>query len=119
VDGDIVEEKNTIRQPYQSHDVGKYKAEALATKINSATHYRGCSYINEYITDIKQLEKLDTEDEILLIGAVDNHPARKILHKFFKKTKSTIHYIDSANEDYNGEVVVSSKHNEDNLKEEV
>ena len=32
IDGDNVEEKNMVRQAYQSHDIGENKANALAKK---------------------------------------------------------------------------------------
>ena len=35
IDGDKVEEKNCVRQPYQKQDIGQNKARVLARKINS------------------------------------------------------------------------------------
>ncbi len=49
IDGDIVEEKNMIRQSYQRHDINENKAIALSRKIN--TFYGNiCEAYDKYVT---------------------------------------------------------------------
>jgi len=65
VDGDTLETKNLDRQFFNSADVGKNKAAALAT------HY-GCKSIPEWYN----VGLIAHEDTDILFVAVDNHPAR-------------------------------------------
>lgn len=114
VDNDKVEKSNVKRQAYQLHDVGEYKAESLAIKLNSSGNQSNKHYAyNKYLTSVEDLSKicykfldLFSGSEIILIGCVDNHPARMIMEKWVKnKTPCDIIYIDSANEEWNGEIV--------------
>ena len=47
----------------------------------------------------------------IIIGCVDNHNCRKILHEIFEEYTDII-YIDAANEFSTGEVVVGIKNNQ-------
>lgn len=110
VDGDKVEKKNMVRQSYQEHDIGEYKAVALASKINS---FYGdiCEAINTYITKDELLTKLqDSYDDYVpvICGCVDNDATRKILEYTFNTLDDCI-YLDSANEKYEGNVYVTAK----------
>ncbi len=113
VDADKVEESNIKRQAYQQHDVGEYKAEALAIKLNSAGNQTNKHYAhNKYLLDPEDLTTISNKyfqthycETITLIGCVDNHPARMIMENWVKRINSKICYIDSANEEWNGEVV--------------
>lgn len=110
VDGDFVEISNLERQPYLEFDVGKNKAETLSVKLNTAFNLKS-TYFPEYITTVKNLEMLcksDSETLTIIVGAVDNHQARVLMERFFS-VKENIIYIDSANEDYFGDVILSLK----------
>ena len=50
-------------------------------------------------------------DVKIIIGAVDNHACRKLLHKYFIEYRmySTLFYIDAANEFSCGEIVIGKK----------
>lgn len=110
VDGDKVEKKNMVRQSYQEHDIGEYKAVALASKIN-AFYGNICEAINTYITKDELLTKLqDSYDDYVpvICGCVDNDATRKILEHTFNALDDCI-YLDSANEKYEGNVYVTAK----------
>ena len=117
-DGDIVEQKNLVRQNFISSDMGKNKAQVLAERYASAFGME-ISYIPEYIESEERLAELVRPDfgldynyypysmidgVTILIGAVDNNKSRRLCHNVFNKTKNII-YIDSGNGEYNGQVV--------------
>ena len=109
IDGDIVEEKNMVRQAYQQHDIGENKANALAKKIN--TFYGNiCESVDHYITKDEILELLKKYEQHIpvLIGCVDNNKTRILLEHTFKQLDECI-YIDSANSEYEGNVYVVVK----------
>ena len=114
VDGDIVEEKNILRQMFVSSDVGKNKAEVLTTKANNTIISRNNFYPYYLQTDENKgadtLENITEKyDNIVMFGCVDNHPARLQLEKFFKATQKNIDYIDCANGEHNGDIVYCYK----------
>jgi len=116
-DGDIVEEKNLVRQNFISIDLGKNKAQVLAERYASAFGL-AVSYIPEFIEDENRLAELikpDTyqvgpysyqkaEGLTVLIGCVDNNRSRQLCHQVFKSAKNLI-YIDSGNGEHSGQVV--------------
>ncbi len=124
VDGDTVEMKNISRQPYELEDVGLNKAVALGEKVSQCFGVEIISY-PEYITEAYQLENVfdrmhsygskfityGATDIDILVGAVDNHAARNVMSEWFTKRNNieTILYIDSANEQHCGEVVIAKK----------
>ena len=65
VDGDKLEKKNLNRQLFSEGEVGKFKAEALASRY-------GCGFVNRYFSE----GILPTERQDVLIACVDNDPAR-------------------------------------------
>ncbi len=105
IDGDLVEEHNVSRQPFLPEDVGRKKAAVMAEILQEAFQVT-CSYYPEYLKHVYELEKFEKEDYVtILIGCVDNHACRKVLHAYFRKSISCF-YLDSANEYSVGEVVV-------------
>ena len=112
IDGDIVEEKNMIRQSYQRHDINENKAIALSRKIN--TFYGNiCEAYDKYVTKDEIIALLDKYSEYVpvLIGCVDNDKTRALLEATFKKLPQCV-YIDSANSEFEGNVFVTLKENE-------
>lgn len=80
VDGDTYEEKNRIRQLFETRHVGKNKAAALAEKIGEAVF--PISHHPEFINKDKFVELvsqklLDRQQPFMVITAVDNHATRK------------------------------------------
>ena len=116
-DGDIVEEKNLVRQNFISADLGRNKAQVLAERYASAFGLE-VSYIPEFIEDEQQLAALvkpeiyraspysqpSIEGLSILIGCVDNNRSRRLCHHVFKAAKNLV-YIDSGNGEYTGQVV--------------
>ena len=116
-DGDIVEEKNLVRQNFVAADLGRNKAQALAERYASAFGMEA-RYIPEFIENEERLSGL-LKPEIcpawmnpsrypkelpILIGAVDNNRSRQLCHQAFLKSEELI-YIDSGNGEYTGQVV--------------
>mgnify|MGYP003287915440 CR=1 FL=1 len=112
IDGDHVESKNIGRQPFVPEDVGCNKAIALATAAEETLGVHVKAY-PEYVSDqnydrlLNDLYNGTFSNYIsVLIGAVDNHACRKVLHRVFQHNSwNTMFYIDSANEFSSGDVV--------------
>ena len=110
-DGDIVEEKNLVRQNFIYDDLGKNKAQVLAERYASAFGME-VKYIPDFIESEERLLKLlkpkysypFTETLTILIGAVDNNKSRQLCHRVFNKSENLI-YIDSGNGVFTGQVV--------------
>lgn len=111
VDPDIIEEKNLGNQLFLTEEVGLKKADVLASRYSEAYGLNIASYSDSYIENLEQLKGLFTTEYLqlsnlmygraiflpIIIGCVDNHFTRKILHEFFEITKPCI-YIDAGNE---------------------
>jgi PRTRC genetic system ThiF family protein len=109
-DGDIVEEKNLVRQNFIASDLGRNKAQVLAERYASAFGMETL-YLPEFIEDEERLVKLvktGTERLSILIGAVDNNRSRQLCHVVFKQSDNLI-YIDSGNGEYTGQIVCGIK----------
>lgn len=114
IDGDTIEERNAERQPFLSSDVMQHKAAVMAEGLVDCMGLPGRSVTAypQYIDTYEQLHAIigasaDTykESVVILIGCVDNHRARQVMHEAFERMPNII-YIDSANEFEEGEVVV-------------
>lgn len=121
-DGDIVEEKNLIRQNFVKQDIGKNKAAVLAERYAGAFGIE-CEYIPEYIESEERLKALIRLDfrktcwnsipetqRVILIGCVDNNKSRALCHKVFYEAENLI-YIDSGNGENTGQVVCGVRQN--------
>jgi len=108
IDGDKVEERNTLRQNFIHSDIGLNKAEALASRYSSAFGI-SINFMDTYISNSDCLIDLLTQDiglyASLLIGCVDNNAARQTFHDVFRSVGNNM-YIDSGNEEYFGQVVL-------------
>lgn len=116
-DGDIVEEKNLVRQNFIAADLGRNKAQALAERYAAAFGMEA-QYIPEFIESECRLSELvkptvyppwmypdrQMQELPILIGAVDNNRSRQVCHQVFQKADELI-YIDSGNGEYTGQVV--------------
>lgn len=116
-DGDIVEEKNLIRQNFVDYDIGKNKAQVLAERYAKVFGIE-TEYIPDFIEDEITLSEVmqpafigvPKNEWVILIGAVDNNRSRQLCHKIFKKAHNLI-YIDSGNGEYTGQVVCGIRKN--------
>ncbi|WP_338985671.1 ThiF family adenylyltransferase [Spiroplasma endosymbiont of Diplazon laetatorius] len=128
IDGDKVEYKNVIRQPFQNHDVYSYKAESLTRKINSISRFKNCYSINKFLNKENSLFKIIKSfnavfNKVIIISCVDNHKTRILIEKSTNMFKnlllekdfswigyskaSDVIYIDSANEDIYGDILIN------------
>ena len=107
-DGDIVEEKNLVRQNFIRADLGRNKAAVMAERYASAFGME-IAYLPEFIENDGVLTSLVTPDArqkelVVLIGAVDNNKSRQMCHSVFMQAKDLV-YIDSGNGQYTGQVI--------------
>lgn len=125
IDGDKVEERNVSRQPFQPEDVGEYKSVIMAEIIKDIYRLPHIMALNKYIGSIDDIEnawyensnslsyELGYQDKMyILVGCVDNHHARKVMHDYFRSKygqKKNLIYLDSANEFSVGEVVIAAR----------
>lgn len=116
-DGDIVEKKNLARQAFDESQIGLNKAQAIAETIEEA---RGLSVkvFTTFLEDVDAIERafyeldsgghFSTHKLHVLVSCVDNLKARSVFEEWFRKEKSCC-YLDSANEEFHGEVVYAVK----------
>ncbi len=116
-DGDLVEEKNLIRQNFIAADLGRNKAQVLAERYSTAFGLETL-FVPNFIEAKEMLTILITpehchknthlyktsEELVILIGAVDNNKSRRLCHEVFMTAKDLI-YIDSGNGEFTGQVV--------------
>ena len=123
-DGDIVEEKNLVRQNFTPADLGENKAKVLAERYSSVFGME-TEYVPEFIESGERLFSMlqartfptgpywhspTVKELVILIGAVDNNKSRKLCHEVFYKLDDLI-YIDSGNGSYTGQVVCGVRKN--------
>lgn len=112
VDGDTIEAKNGERQPFCAEDVMQHKSSVIAEGL---VDYIGLPQgwvraYTRYIDTYEQMREIigssgKGENMVILIGGVDNHRARQVMHEiFYGDDVRNIVYIDSANEFEEGEV---------------
>ena len=109
-DGDIVEEKNLVRQNFTPADLGENKAKVLAERY-SFVFGMETEYVPEFIESGERLFSMlqarsfptgpywhspTVKELVIFIGAVDNNKSRKLCHEVFYKLDDLI-YIDSGN----------------------
>ena len=117
-DGDVVESKNLVRQNFIPADLGENKARVLAERYSTVFGME-TEYVPNFVESedrLKELLKAMTirspyypytiisEEQVILIGAVDNNKSRQLCHRVFYQVKELI-YIDSGNGEYTGQVV--------------
>lgn len=111
-DGDVVEQKNLIRQNFVEQDIGRNKAQALAARYAAAFGIE-CEYRPEFIETQGELDALTAPDRlpypmepqrVILLGCVDNNKSRQLCHRVFEQKRDLI-YIDAGNGEHTGQVV--------------
>ena len=115
-DGDIVEDKNILRQNFMPQDVGSNKAEVMATR-----HTRAFGSNVSYIPEMFSAHNAPvTNRRRIIIGCVDNNTARREFAKFVSRAwdeyaglKKDIYWIDAGNEKKTGQVIVGSRELQD------
>ena len=112
IDGEKVERKNLKRQMFFEDSIGEFKAKELAN-LAADCYGEEWNYVPEYLLDTKLINKINSASTSyqrvdILVGCVDNHAARRVMESWFDSQNNCI-YIDSANDEYDGEVVVAVK----------
>lgn len=103
IDGDSVEEKNLIRQHFIAADLGKNKAEVLASRYGGA-YGVDIGYYSEYLTDENFSKLIGTNNYMtLFITCTDNLKSRLLVSQ-----QSDSIWIDLGNEERGGQVSFSS-----------
>jgi molybdopterin/thiamine biosynthesis adenylyltransferase len=137
-DGDVVEEKNLVRQHFSRAELGVNKAKAVAERYAFAFGMAP-EYAPYYIEDGERLATLlfpenptfaqtlnarrsrraeFANELVILIGAVDNNKSRKLCHEAFSKAKDLV-YIDAGNGEFGGQVVCGVRRNGRTLRRSV
>lgn len=109
-DGDEVEEKNILRQNFTPGDIGKNKAEVMASR-----HMRVFGTNISYVPSMFSSKDLSNyKGKVIVIGCVDNNAARREIHNAMKssldKAGNDFYWIDAGNEKKTGQVIVGSKY---------
>lgn len=125
-DGDVVEEKNLVRQNFTPADLGENKAKVLAERYSTVFGME-TEYVPSFVEGEEQLRRLldpawhwmgtpghpygeRLAELVILIGAVDNNKSRRLCHRVFQQARELI-YIDSGNGEYTGQVVCGVRRN--------
>lgn len=117
-DGDVVEKKNLVRQNFIPADLGENKAKVIAERYSTVFGME-TEYVPSFVETEARLQELLTPDswstwsrnhqvliqeQVILIGAVDNNKSRQLCHRVFQMAKELI-YIDSGNGEFTGQIV--------------
>jgi PRTRC genetic system ThiF family protein len=107
MDPDIVEEKNTFRQNFIPAEIGRNKAETLASRYTMSAGL-------EIIALGERLVKYNNEwdaDMTVILGCVDNAAGRRSIAKhmnYGKYQEEKTFWIDCGNHKYSGQVLLSA-----------
>lgn len=106
-DGDVVEEKNLIRQHFIHSDIGRNKAEVLAERYSAAFGIQIGVAPKDIESGKELMSLLRSSTTQLVIGCVDNNATRRMLSDWFNRPDNYVEkfWIDSGNEEKNGQVV--------------
>lgn len=99
VDPDLVESRNLGRQLFAHADLGKPKAAVLAHRLNAAYGLR----IEAVQSKLESIE-VNKDALDLVIGAVDNAPARALIEKMVIVSDGKLWWLDCGNERETGQV---------------
>lgn len=105
VDPDRIEERNLIRQNFYRDELGKIKSEALAHRLSRRYHRAvGYSTLPISLTPLPY--------NTLLIGCVDNGPARRdITRKFttsYSQSYTPYWWVDAGNDENSGQILIGN-----------
>lgn len=114
-DGDVVEEKNLVRQNFAPGDLGRNKAQCLARRYGNV-YGMSIPFYPRYVEDRDTLAALledgftgFTPDLPVLVGCVDNNRTRQLFHHLFETWKRVLIYVDSGNDEWSGQVILGAK----------
>jgi len=111
VDGDLVEEKNLIRQNFIVSDIGKPKAEVLARRYSTAFGL-DIAYANSFLETPEAIDRVVFNQvrnaKPIIVSCVDNNKTRRLIWKWYEKRSQLYEsfWLDSGNEEHHGQIVV-------------
>lgn len=119
VDDDVVEQKNLQRQNFITPDIGKPKAEVLASRYSKAYNLTIIPIVERINRDRSVYDRIfngrvDTlikgnSKSAMIISCVDNMEARRnILNTFTSVWTNSGIFLDGGNEDLYGQVMISN-----------
>lgn len=112
IDGDVLEEKNLVRQNFHSKYINQKKSRALADTWGKFVGYP-VAYMERYLEDAADMEKVFLAENgfVIICGCVDSMQCRAEIDKFMKNTKGRqVLWIDSGNEEFYGQTIVSTNY---------
>ena len=105
VDPDRVEEKNVGRQLFCPAEIGQYKAETLAMRFNAAFGLQ-IRAVPQPVATLTRDFPTRRQDTMLVMGAVDNHLARRDIHRLVADGRAW--WCDAGNEEVAGRVYMGN-----------
>jgi len=116
VDHDLVEAKNVGRQCFCPAEVGYNKAECLALRLNLALGLDAVATPERFNSAMAQSWSSSRSGLFLLIGAVDNHLARRELAQTVDEGRGRIWCLDIGNAQHNGQVLIGNMTDLDHIE---
>ena len=115
IDGDIIEQKNILRQNFIQMDLGQSKAEVLAKRYSAAFGIPITAISSFSDNKNNVLGKLiKNANNICIIGCVDSHNGRRHIRSTIRRNKKKdIIWIDAGNEEKAGQVVMGYRTTDD------
>lgn len=114
VDPDVVENGNIPRSNFCFAEVGRYKAQTLAERVSTAWGIE-TSFSCERLDAEKHLKasSSDYRSLTIIVGCVDNHMARREMHRALDEFRSygdasRVWWIDGGNGKASGQVLIGS-----------
>ncbi len=114
VDPDIVESGNIPRANFCAAEIGRLKAQTLATRITFAWGLE-CHYAAEPFNAEKHLKPDDYRSLTMIVGCVDNHFARRDIHdaidmnrRYGASDAPNVWWIDGGNGRSSGQVLLGT-----------
>lgn len=102
IDPDQVEEKNVYRQNFCQAEIGRNKAETLAYRFGLAWGLE----IHALAEAFSNKRGWREHNLLVLIGCVDNAPARRDIWKTVKAVRDRVWWLDCGNERNSGQVLL-------------
>lgn len=120
IDGDVVEDKNLLRQGFLQDDLNQPKSDALVSTYKQAYDIEVESK-NVFLNNADMLlsivkDNIEDLEDIVLISCVDNNYARlrmvvgqQLIKQFYPDIEVT--FVDSGNEEWHGQSIITTMDN--------
>lgn len=124
IDPDLVESGNIPRSNFCRAEIGRFKAQTLAERLSAAWALE-IGYANEKLDYEKHLRAAGGgyRQMTILVGCVDNHLARRELHRSLKEFEPydsqdapSAWWIDGGNGKFSGQVLIGSTVKKDSVE---